>query len=57
MTGARAESDYDPAEQEDGYINATSTCDCVFRTGFAGDVPSDVEKWLGRRCGFHRYAA
>ncbi len=37
MTAARAVSDYELAGQGNGYINATSTCDCGFRADFAGE--------------------
>jgi hypothetical protein len=36
MTAIRAICDYNPAGIGNGYINATSTCDCTFRVGFAG---------------------
>ena len=45
MTVAWCFFDYDPAGQGKGYINATSTCDCAFRAGFAGQsvrVPTDA---------------
>ena len=36
MTAPHTISDHDLAEQRTGYINATSTCECVFHAGFAG---------------------
>lgn len=36
MMVARSFSIDDPVVWETGYINATSTCDCTFRAGFAG---------------------
>jgi hypothetical protein len=35
MTAARTVPDHDPVRPGTGYINATSTCDCTLRAGFA----------------------
>lgn len=45
MMAAFSFLDHDLAEQIIGYINATSTCDCTFRAGFARQsvqVPMDA---------------